>query len=167
MLHLYLLRHAKAVQGGAAMSDHARPLAERGWRQSAEIGSLLVRQKPAPGIVLCSDAVRTRETFEGLGIDLPQPAYSRHLYDLMDRDYLDPIKGVPDASPILLIGHNNAVARTAGLLAASEASRAYQQMTRKYVTAGLAVIAFHAATWAEIGPGRGRLLAYETSSEDE
>lgn len=63
---LFLMRHGQA---GFAGSDHERPLTPQGQAQAAWVGRLLADR----GIerVLCSSAVRTRQTALGLRLTAP------------------------------------------------------------------------------------------------
>lgn len=59
---LILLRHAKAEHGD--MADHLRPLTIAGRRQALAVGAAMAAQGIFPDVVLCSAAVRTRQTWE-------------------------------------------------------------------------------------------------------
>jgi phosphohistidine phosphatase SixA len=117
--YLWILRHAKAASdapwGG---TDRERPLTARGRRDVSALGARLADAEPFPGLedvpkpqlVVCSAAVRTRQTadliVDALGNRLPLDSY-RSLYEA-DTDvalqYLREIdEGVQSA---LLVGHN-------------------------------------------------------------
>ena len=64
MKTLWLLRHAKASQGGDGLADRDRPLNARGRDAAARIGRHLAEREVCPELVLCSSALRTRETVE-------------------------------------------------------------------------------------------------------
>jgi len=117
--YLWILRHGKAASdapwGG---TDRERPLTARGRRDASALGIRLADEEPFPGledvpkpqIVICSAAVRTRQTADlivkALGNRLPLDSY-RSLYEA-DTDvalqYLREIdEGVKSA---LLVGHN-------------------------------------------------------------
>jgi len=59
---LLLMRHAKSSWSDGQLTDHERPLNNRGRRAAAEIGSTLHARGYAPDIIWSSDAKRTRET---------------------------------------------------------------------------------------------------------
>src|SRR5215831_14982212 len=59
---LYLLRHAKSSWDDPALADHDRPLAPRGRRNGAALAEHVTREGIAPDLVLCSTALRARET---------------------------------------------------------------------------------------------------------
>jgi phosphohistidine phosphatase len=62
MKTLHLLRHAKSSWKDPALDDHERPLSKRGRETAKMIGAYLRREKIRPDMVVCSTAVRTRQT---------------------------------------------------------------------------------------------------------
>jgi phosphohistidine phosphatase len=66
MKQLFLLRHAKSSWDDSELVDHDRPLAPRGRRAVKLIAEHLRREGVTPDLVLCSSALRTRETLEGI-----------------------------------------------------------------------------------------------------
>ncbi|WP_420618804.1 SixA phosphatase family protein [Candidatus Poriferisocius sp.] len=64
MSSVIFLRHAKSDQNTNAPDDLSRPLADRGRRAAAAVGSFLAEAGHVPNLVLCSPAVRARQTLE-------------------------------------------------------------------------------------------------------
>ena len=64
MSAVIFLRHAKSDWDAGATDDLSRPLAERGRRAAAAVGSFLAATGHIPNLVLCSPAVRARQTLE-------------------------------------------------------------------------------------------------------
>ncbi|NNF62892.1 MAG: histidine phosphatase family protein [Acidimicrobiia bacterium] len=64
MARLILLRHGKSDWDASFSSDRQRPLAPRGRRAAASVGSTLTAQSLAPDLVLTSPAVRAATTAE-------------------------------------------------------------------------------------------------------
>ena len=60
---LILTRHAKSDWDDPMLDDHDRPLNKRGQRSAAELGEWLHSRGYEPDEVLCSTALRTRETW--------------------------------------------------------------------------------------------------------
>ncbi|MEP7240941.1 MAG: histidine phosphatase family protein [Devosia sp.] len=165
-LTLYLLRHAKSDQDGRA--DFDRPLSKRGAREAVEMGAVMSGRGYRPGLVLCSGARRTRETLAGI-----QPAltpgttveFTRRIYDASAEDLLDLITEQPNTvASLMLIGHNPGFEQLATALAGSGDGAALARLRAKFPPAGLAVLGFDAADWADVRPGDGRLEAFETPS---
>ncbi|MGI5246404.1 SixA phosphatase family protein [Dactylosporangium sp. CA-139066] len=105
---LILLRHAKAANPDDYETDIERPLAPRGHRDAAAAGEWLRASALEPDAVLCSTAVRTRETLAGLGLGNEVPVvYEHRIYVGPAADTLDLLRQT-DATveTLLLIGHN-------------------------------------------------------------
>ena len=112
MRRLWLLRHAKSSWDDPSLDDHERPLAPRGERDAAAMAAYLRRAEVRPDLVLCSSAVRARDTLTGvlpgLGPDL-RIVVERGLYTFEHRRLADALAAATDrADAILLVGHNPA-----------------------------------------------------------
>ena len=68
MKKVILLRHAKSSWDNPGLDDHDRPLNKRGRAASPVIGEWLTRKQHVPDAILCSTAVRARETLERLDL---------------------------------------------------------------------------------------------------
>ena len=62
---LVLLRHAKAAAPEPGQRDVDRPLTARGRADAVAVGAWLAAHLGPPDLVLCSPAVRTRQTWSG------------------------------------------------------------------------------------------------------
>jgi phosphohistidine phosphatase len=161
---LLLLRHAKAVLGGPGMKDIDRPLAERGQKAAKLMGRWLAEHDLVPSLVLCSPAVRTRETWEIASRELPgtETRFLDALYDFGDGSAL--LQAVRKHGGrmrrLLLVTHNPATQGLALSLAAGSEKALLRQMAEKYPTAGLAVISFRGEDWSATAEGTGRLEAF-------
>ena len=154
MRRLILIRHAKSAWDGPNLSDHDRPLAPRGRRGAAWIGETLRAQGWVPDAVLCSTAMRTRQTLELAEIAAPV-TFDREIYDLRDEDFVDLIRRKGGTVPMLaLVGHNTAMERTALLLAEDDADFG------GYPTGAIAVIDFAIDDWSDLREGSGRVEAF-------
>ena len=65
MKNLLLMRHAKSSWKDVSLPDHQRPLNKRGKRDAPRMGKYLQEQGILLDAILCSTAVRARETVEG------------------------------------------------------------------------------------------------------
>ena len=158
---LYLLRHAKSSWEDPALVDHDRPLAGRGRRAAAAIADHLAEHQIVPEFVLCSTAVRTRETYERIETVLAGAPvhYERGLYAASDDDLLERLRSVPDEfGSVLLIGHNPGIEDLALRLARPSPER--DKLVAKFPTAALATLEFTGSGWAELEPGCATLTAY-------
>ena len=167
MRHLYLLRHAKSALGQPGQSDKDRPLAPRGRKACRPLGRFLAELAPPPAQVLCSTALRTRQTWEGCAeagqLDWPV-AFREELYLASADQLLRRIQQVPDtAAAVLLIGHNPGMEELARALAGQGSERAaLARLAEKYPTGGLAAFAVPMASWKELAPGAAKLIGFET-----
>ena len=64
MSAVIFLRHAKSDWHAGATDDLSRPLTDRGRAAAAAVGSFLAEAGHVPNLVLCSPAVRARQTVE-------------------------------------------------------------------------------------------------------
>lgn len=123
---LILLRHAKSVDPDPYPTDLERPLSPRGRRDAAAAGDWLRDQGLVPDLVICSPAVRTRETLQGLtlerqalegqALDAAPVVFEHRVYLGPAHDTLDLLQGSPDATTLLLIGHNPTLSMLSDLL---------------------------------------------------
>lgn len=160
MHSLYLLRHAKSSWDDPTLADHDRPLAARGRRDAKLIAKHLRRAGGDPELVLCSAALRTRETLE-----LLRPALAgatvmveEELYGASSNDLLARVRLVPDpVASVLLIGHNPGLHELA--LSLATAGDELERLELKFPTAALATLAL-ATTWSRLAPAGATLEAY-------
>jgi phosphohistidine phosphatase len=165
-LRLLLLRHAKAAVASAGRSDFDRPLAERGHEQMAAMGPLIITSGFAPDHILCSSALRTRETLEDFVPALPAlvpVTLSRAVYEAGASGLLELIAETGGAAgSLMVIGHNPTLHELALELAALGDETMLREVREKFPTAALAAIGFDVDDWRDIRPGAGRLLALLT-----
>jgi len=158
---LYLLRHAKSSWKHPELADHDRPLAGRGRSAAVAMADYMAEQKIVPELVLCSTAVRTRETYERIeaGLARAPVRYERRLYGASADDLLECLRGVPDeVRSVLMIGHNPAIEEFAIQLARPSPER--DDLEAKFPTAALATLELAGSCWRDLQPGRATLIAY-------
>ncbi|MBT8337994.1 MAG: histidine phosphatase family protein [Gemmatimonadetes bacterium] len=166
MKRLILLRHAKSSWDDPGLRDHERPLAPRGVRAVPEIARWMARHDYVPQLALCSDAVRTRQTWalvaDLLGGTAGPPALSIEpdLYLASPHEIRHLVaERAGDVDVLLVIGHNPGMHGLALALAhpgSTEAAR----LAHKFPTAAVAVLDFDVDEWSELHPGTGRLVAF-------
>jgi len=112
-MDLILWRHAEAVDG---TPDHSRELTERGLKQARNVAAWLEERRPKRLRILCSPAVRTRQTASAFSENfeiVPGLAPDQGVAELLAA------AGWPDASgAVLIVGHQPALGRLASLLLA-------------------------------------------------
>lgn len=117
---LVLLRHAQAEHHGG-LSDEMRTLHPSGRRQAAHVGHHLAAAGVVPDLVICSIAVRTRQTWELVASALgarPPVEYSEDLYGSGISGTLEIVTGIPkEARTVLVVGHEPVMSGVAYVLA--------------------------------------------------
>ncbi|AHF00632.1 histidine phosphatase [Thiomicrospira aerophila AL3] len=105
---LLLWRHAKSDWSDSSLADHDRPLATRGVKAAQRMANWLLSEKLIPEQVLCSSAVRTKQTLEFLTRLQPIPTtFDSQLYHAEPDQILAIISKVnPDIKRLMLVGHN-------------------------------------------------------------
>jgi len=107
---LLLMRHAKSSWSDGEMSDHERPLNDRGRRSATAVGAALTARGFAPDIIWSSDAQRTRETAIRLIRAIPGPQtinYTADFYHASAETVLSVCgKTIEPDQPLMLLGHN-------------------------------------------------------------
>jgi phosphohistidine phosphatase len=143
MAELVIMRHAKSAWP-AGVADIERPLNERGRRDAPAAGRWL-REHKTLDLVVCSPALRTRQTWELVASELetvPEVRYDERLYGTST--YAEVVRELPDdARTVLLVGHNPDVEDLAALLTGSPV---------RFKTATIAVL-IGSGAWKDAGPG--------------
>ena len=166
-MKLWLLRHAKSSWDDPEMEDVDRPLAPRGARAADRMRDYLDAEAIRPELVLCSSALRSRETLgrvlPGLGPELTvriEPS----LYSFEADQLLDRLRELPaNVGSVMLIGHNPAMQELASLLAA-EGDR-LDDLRKGFPTAALAELDVPVGAWDELTRGSGRLERFVVPRE--
>jgi len=158
---LYILRHAKSSWSDPALADFDRPLSDRGRQACAAMGDYMAAELPAPELVLCSPARRTRETWELVAARAgwtPAALYEEGLYAAAAASLWRRLRAVE--SPVaraMLVGHNPALQELALHMAGRGLADVLERLERKLPTGALVEIGFELAGWDELAPGAGRL----------
>jgi phosphohistidine phosphatase len=159
---IVLLRHAKA--DWSQVSDHERPLAERGRKDAPVAGRWLAGTGISPNLTLCSTATRTRETWKLVVHELPQrprTVYEERLYEASLGELIALLNETSDeVRDLLVVGHNPGMHALADALAGEAEGDALARMSRGgFPTAAIAVLGFN-GSWKSVEHGVGKLLEY-------
>ena len=152
---LLVLRHADAEQAGGR--DRERPLSAVGRAQAERVGATLRDRLPHPELALCSIALRTRQTLDGLGLDLDAAAVdlSEDVYDAGSDTLLALVRGLPDdVRCALLVGHAPGVPQLVyDLSGPGSDPAALAAIDGRFGTATLARLEFDGA-WGDLDQAR-------------
>ena len=159
MRTLVLLRHAKSDYP-PGVPDHQRPLADRGIREAARAGQWLRTTVPAIDAVLCSSAVRTRQTLERAGVEA-DVTFLDALYGATPGTMIGEINNVGDeVEALLVLGHEPTISEVAlGLAGQGSDGDAFRQIDQKYPTSGIAVLRV-AGPWSGLELGGAELASF-------
>jgi phosphohistidine phosphatase len=162
VMDLWLLRHAKSSWDQPGLDDRERVLAPRGEHDADRIGVYLAAAGMRPALVLCSPAVRTRQTLARVLAAMggePDVRFEPSLYAFTNSGLLEVVRAAPgDVSPLVVVGHNPAIQELARSLAAR--GEGLGDLARKYPTGALAEIRLTAGSWRDVREGSGELVRF-------
>lgn len=166
MRRLMLLRHAKFDSIPAPPRDHEHPLSPAGRETAPRVANYLAKHALNPDLVVCSTAVRARETVD-LGASAferkPRIIYDSRVYNADPDRLLKVVHETPDAvHTLLLVGHNPGLQCFAGLLIATGEIEIRQQLLADLPPTGLAIIDFQVDDWRKVHAQGGRLDRFVT-----
>ncbi|MDX2074411.1 MAG: histidine phosphatase family protein [Alphaproteobacteria bacterium] len=162
---LYILRHAKAEIGTPQQDDHSRKLVDRGVEAARIVGAYMFRQHIKPDKVICSDAARTRETWEQIESIYPAPnvEITRKLYMASANQMLQSLVTLPEAvKSVLMIAHNPGVHQLCLKLAKEGDENTLDLMFLKFPTCTLAAIDLGDTPWNKVENASGKLIDFVT-----
>ncbi|MCC4906687.1 histidine phosphatase family protein [Microbacterium sp. cx-59] len=140
MIELTIARHADAAWGSATQTDHDRPLSAKGRRDAARMATVLQEQSPHACRVICSTAVRARDTAavyaHALGVALEE---DERLYGA-EPDALLAVAEGSGTDRILLVAHDPGLSSLAFALTGTVTGMP---------TAAILHLQWASATWAQ------------------
>jgi phosphohistidine phosphatase len=173
---LLLMRHAKSAWPD--VPDHDRPLAPRGRRDAPAMGRWLRSVDYIPDRVICSTALRARQTWQlalpALETD-PQVSFDDRVYEASASQLLELVRRTSaNVRTLLIVGHGPALPDLAlTLTAAAETGThppdaagltAAERIRHKFPTAAIAVFSFD-LDWDQFSPEDEGLACYMTPRE--
>ena len=164
MKRLILLRHAKSAWDTPNLPDHERPLNQRGRLAAALMGAWFTEQPWRVDAAIVSTSRRTRQTWDRLTRlwdTAPPVQFEASIYEAEPPALLAALRAAPAAAQtLLMIGHNPGMELFTALLTGPNGRR-----ISRFPTAAAAVLEADdindAAAWAEAGPGRFQVTAFE------
>lgn len=158
MKNLILIRHGKSSWNSPSLSDHDRPINDRGRSDAPRIGAALSQRGIVPDVILSSTAVRAFSTAkiiaselefseEGIVTDadiyLASPSTLIRVAQQIDES----------AETALIFGHNPGMHEVAIELSGGE-------YIEHFPTLSVARLELNVDYWGEISPGCGLLLEH-------
>ena len=158
-LRLILTRHAKSGWDDPELSDHDRPLNDRGRGDAPRIGAWLRHNGYLPDAALVSSARRTQETWERLSPELGGAIAMHSLHSLYHAEaetILAHLKA-QSAPRIMVIGHNPCIGDCARRLV--DAPPAHPRFL-DYPTCATLVAEFAGHDWSALDWWSGRVVDF-------
>jgi phosphohistidine phosphatase len=161
---VFLMRHAKSSWDDPQLADQDRPLTSRGRKAAARMGEYMRDADLRPSIVLCTSALRVRQTLELLRPALPEKTTVKvepRLYSAGSKELLTRIRRLsPAATSVLVVGHNPAMQDL--VLGLASKSPKLNAIRNKFPTAALAVLDAPIDEWRQLVPGQASLVHFVT-----
>lgn len=157
---LILTRHAKSAWDDPTLADHDRPLNMRGRRAALALGDWIASRGYEPEEVLCSSALRTRETWQMAALATlevrPQIRIEPGLYNAGPERMLAILRSASQPT-VMMLGHNPGIAEFAAML---PARAPMDPDFRRYPTSATLVVDFQIDSWDQLTPGQGSALDF-------
>ena len=108
---LIILRHCKSDWDNNVLQDEQRPLSQRGVHNAEVLGQWMLKQSIVPDQVLCSTAVRARQTLKLVNVTLTLPEdriqFQKELYLASLSTLLRFLSEVDYSyNAVMIVGHN-------------------------------------------------------------
>lgn len=157
MKMLYVIRHAKSSWSEPGLDDFDRPLNDRGRADAPEMARRMKEKGIHPDLIISSTALRARKTAhmfaETLGYPAEKIVLKPDLYETDIDTVFDVVRQIdPDASQVLLFGHNPTFTYFVNDLASARIDN--------IPTCGIAAIAVN-GSWKEVKEQSGSLVWFD------
>ncbi len=154
---LSLMRHAQADNPLLDQQDWDRPLTRRGQLDASEMARRLKAEKRKPDVILCSPAVRTRQTAEVLMKCFPnaQLQFVEELYLADPAQLMQAIHEYGEhAAHLLVVAHNPGITELADELSAERSIEAMP-------TGAIVTAEFELTSWQDLLPATGTEVEFD------
>ena len=149
---LVVIRHAKS-DWTHDVQDDQRPLNPRGQREAPLIGQWVAGNVGNVDLVLCSTAVRARETLTRSGLTAGEVRHDERVYAASPQDLMSVLDEVPDdGGTVAVVGHNPGLSELVGVLTG-------EQVELK--TSAIAVVSWHGG-WPDVWARGASLVSHAT-----
>lgn len=164
MKRLHLLRHAKS-SWKEGVEDRDRALNGRGREAARRVGKHLAKTIGPLDLILCSSALRTRETLKLVLANFvvtPRAEIEDELYAASQEELMDRLRRLSEEEAnVLLVGHNPGVHELAVALAET-GSPSFRALTSgKFPTTACASFQI-SGPWSALALSRQMLVGYVT-----
>jgi len=163
MKKLYLIRHAKSSWEDHLLSDHDRPLSDRGKHDAPIIADILKSKNVIPGLVISSSArraIKTAKIFSStLNYSTEKIEINSAIYEATTQGLLNVINKIDDKyETVFMFGHNPGFTVLANILG----NKAIDNMP----TCSVAELQLNIGTWNEAQAYCGKLTDFIFPKKD-
>ena len=161
-----LFRHAKSGEkNNPRIQDFDRPLSDRGLKAAPKMGGAMRDRGLRPNLVLCSPALRTRQTLTLASAkawdNAPKVRFEKKLYEANSQTLLKVLNDLPeDVDHVMIVGHNPGLQDFAVMLAVNGRERL--QLKDKLPTAAVVSFEFDEELWKDVQPATGHVALFLT-----
>ncbi len=160
MRQIYILRHAQK-DTRSKQADIDVPLTNEGKEQARNLGKYLKNQAVNPGVIMSSDALRTRQTAENLlqGWERDQEViFLRELYFNTAGGILTLVQQLDDlVTSVLLVGHNPGIHQFTILMSDYRDGANLQKIKIEFPPCGFVGLSLPIENWGDAAPGQGKI----------
>jgi phosphohistidine phosphatase len=157
MKKILICRHGKSSWDDPYLSDHTRPLATRGLKNSKDMAERLLSKSIKPDLVLTSDAKRARDTAfitaEILGVKKEFIEQHDSLFHASANTIIEHLKELAsDVDVVFIYGHNPGFNELIWMLGGE---------IDNLPTAGQFGFTFEISKWTDIHPNQAKIWFYD------
>lgn len=164
MSRIYILRHAKAANPFPGQKDFERPLTQSGLEAATRLGAWMAAQGLVPDRIVCSPALRTRQTLDMISSffrsDVPV-TFEQTLYSEDHEAYVAAARTAGTEKSVMIVGHNPTCEEFASSLVESGNPAAMNNFAPGMRPGAMAIIDFPGSL-EEVGKRNGFLEDFVT-----
>lgn len=163
MKTIHLLRHAKSSWSESELADHDRPLDPRGEKEARALAKALRAERWSVDLVLCSTALRARQTLDPLipvlGEQVPI-RFETQLFHASAATLLRRLRALPaHVERVLVVGHSPGLDELIGTLAGHGDLALREALAAKLPTCTLVTLRADVPRFASLEPRSAELVA--------
>lgn len=141
---LILIRHTKSSWADLGMDDFDRPLNKDRTGDAKRMAQKLLELNLQPDLIICSPALRTRQTVEyfcsTLKISSKEIQFEKRLYESSANEYLEVIRETDiQVKSLIIVGHNPSITDFANLFC--------HPLIEEVPTTGVIWLTFNSLDW--------------------
>ena len=164
MIFLYLMRHGKSDWNHPYKDDIDRIVSKVGIDKTKKIGNFFVQENINPEKIICSPAIRTRQTLDIIinnFTEEPIIEFEKKLYFGLENNLKDLLKTQGKIKSILVIGHEPILSSSIKELNDEKGSENFKLAEIKFSTSGLFCLSFATNNWLNISVRNSKIVFFK------